>query len=186
LNSKEKQDKFLELFQEINDSLYMYARALTKNQEDAEDLVGDTIVACFEKFESLRELSSFKGYVFKTIRSLHRQKHRRQWLFGIFDEKQSDELISNEPAPDLPLDIAILYNALDKLPELQKEALVLFEISGFSIKEIKQVQGGTESGVKSRIKRGKERLRELLIDSNSDKLIYTERELNEEVKNEQS
>lgn len=143
----------------------MYARALTKNKDDAEDLVSDAVVACYENFAELRNLSAFRGYMFKTIRSLYRMKHRRAWLFGMFDERKFDEMMSNEPAPDLPADIDILYKALDRLPNSQKEAVVLFEISGFSIKEILDIQGGTISGVKSRIQRGREKLKFLLYDN---------------------
>ena len=57
-----------------------------------------------------------------------------------------------------------LYAALDKLPAAQKEAVILFEISGFSIKEIAEIQGSTESGVKSRLKRGREALAKLMND----------------------
>jgi DNA-directed RNA polymerase specialized sigma24 family protein len=39
MNNKEKQEKFLQLLESINDKLYMYARALEKCREDAEDLV---------------------------------------------------------------------------------------------------------------------------------------------------
>lgn len=159
----------------------MYARALAKNREDAEDLVSDTILACYEKFDYLKDLAGFKGYVFKTIRSLHRQKHRRSWLFGFFDESKSDDIVSLEPAPDMPYDIGILYKALENLSAMQKEAVVLFEISGFSIKEIMKIQGGTESGVKSRIKRGKEKLRSLMLVHHSDKNFIFSGERREEV-----
>ncbi len=161
--TKDKQDKFLELLNEINDKLYMYARALENNCEDAEDLVNDTILACYERFESLRDYSGFKGYAFKVARSIYRQKYRRSWLWGNYDERKANNIISNDFAPDLPIDIEILYNALNTLPEKQKEALVLFEISGFSIIEIKNIQGGTISAVKSRIKRGREKLKEILV-----------------------
>ena len=149
--------------EEIRDGLYMYARALETTQEDAEDLVSDTVLACYEKFENIRDYAGFKGYVFKTARSIFRQKYRRSWLFGKFDDLKSQNLTSNDFPADLPLEIGILYNALDKLPEKQKEAVILFEISGFSIKEISDIQGGTISGVKSRIKRAKEKLTEILV-----------------------
>lgn len=149
--------------EEIRDGLYMYARALETTQEDAEDLVSDTVLACYEKFENIRDYAGFKGYVFKTARSIFRQKYRRSWLFGKFDDLKSQNLTSNDFPSDLPLEIGILYNALDKLPEKQKEAVILFEISGFSINEIRDIQGGTISGVKTRIKRAKEKLTEILV-----------------------
>jgi RNA polymerase sigma-70 factor (ECF subfamily) len=163
MNIKEKQDKFLELLESINDQLYLYARALENCREDAEDLVNDTILATYENFENLNDYSGFKGYVFKTARSKFRQKYRRSWLFGKSDELKANNMVSNDFKPDLPIEIDILYKALDKLPDKQKEAVVLFEISGFSLDEIKDNQGGTLSSVKSRVKRGREKLTELLV-----------------------
>jgi RNA polymerase sigma-70 factor (ECF subfamily) len=159
----EKQDKFIELLDSINDRLYMYSRSLENCREDAEDLVNDTIMACYENFENLKDYSCFKGYVFKTARSKFRQKHRRSWLFGKNDSLNANNMISNDFKPDLPLEIEILYKTLDKLPDKQKEAVVLFEISGFSLEEIKDIQNSTLSAVKSRVKRGREKLTELLV-----------------------
>ncbi len=163
MSNKEKQEKFLSLLEEFNDSLFMYARALESSVEDAEDLLSDTILAAYEKFDTIIDYTGFKGYIFKTARSIFRQKYHRSWLFGKFDEYKSENMTSNDFKPDLPVDIQILYNALDTLPEKQKEAVVLFEISGFSLIEIKELQGGTLSAVKSRVKRGREKLTEILV-----------------------
>lgn len=163
MSNKEKQEKFIGLLEGVNDSLFMYARALESSVEDTEDLVNDTILACYEKFDTIKDYSGFKGYIFKTARSIFRQKYRRSWLFGKFDEQKAENMTSNDFRPDLPVDIQILYNALDTLPQKQKEAVVLFEISGFSLFEIKELQGGTLSAVKSRVKRGREKLTDILV-----------------------
>jgi len=55
-----------------------------------------------------------------------------------------------------------LHQALSKLPEVQKEAIILYEISGFSIKEIATIQDASEPAVKQRLKRGREKLVEIL------------------------
>jgi RNA polymerase sigma-70 factor (ECF subfamily) len=60
------------------------------------------------------------------------------------------------------MDIHFLYLALQQLPEEQRECIILFEISGFSIKEIAQTQQAGESAVKQRLKRGREKLIEIL------------------------
>ena len=160
--NKEKQEIFLKLLSEVNDSLFMYARALVKNNKDAEDLVQDSIIATYENFESLRNYSCFKGYIFKVARSKYIQKHRRSWLFGKYEADSANSLISNDFTPDLPLEIETLYNALNKLPENQKESLVLFEISGFSIEEICEIQSSSLPAVKSRLKRAREKLSMIL------------------------
>jgi RNA polymerase sigma-70 factor (ECF subfamily) len=54
------------------------------------------------------------------------------------------------------------YSELNKMPTKQKEAIVLFEISGLSLNEIHQIQGGSLSGVKSRIGRGRQHLEQKL------------------------
>ena len=56
----------------------------------------------------------------------------------------------------------MLHKALAILPENQKECIILFEISGFSIKEIMAIQNVSESAVKQRLKRGRAKLVEIL------------------------
>ena len=60
------------------------------------------------------------------------------------------------------MEVVLLYRALDELSASQREAVVLFEISGLSLEEVREIQGGSLSGVKSRISRGRQRLAELL------------------------
>jgi RNA polymerase sigma-70 factor (ECF subfamily) len=52
-----------------------------------------------------------------------------------------------------------MATALGKLPAVQREAVVLFELEGFSIEEIAAIQRVTASAVKSRLSRGRDRLR---------------------------
>ncbi|MFO0496195.1 MAG: RNA polymerase sigma factor [Flavobacteriia bacterium] len=48
------------------------------------------------------------------------------------------------------------------LPVVQKESLILFEIAGFNIREIAEIQQASESAVKQRLKRGRQKLTEIL------------------------
>ena len=52
----------------------------------------------------------------------------------------------------------MLHKALSYLPELQREALILFEITGYSIKEIMEIQKSGSSAVKQRLARGRKEL----------------------------
>ena len=71
---------------------------------------------------------------------------------------------SHELPPDLSPDVDLLYDYLDRLPHKYREAFLLFEFSGFSLKEIQKLQGGSLSGVKSRLTRAREQLRLWLND----------------------
>jgi RNA polymerase sigma-70 factor (ECF subfamily) len=68
-------------------------------------------------------------------------------------------LPDQNPLPDSSHDVQVLYELIGKLPEKQREAFVLFELSGFSLEEIRQLQGGTLSSIKMRLSRGRKQLR---------------------------
>ncbi len=83
------------------------------------------------------------------------------------------QAVAAASVPDAGPDVEVLNSLLAKLPSKQRESIVLFELSGFSFDEIRQLQGGTLSGVKSRLKRGREQLRIWLQDS-SDHIVETD------------
>jgi RNA polymerase sigma-70 factor (ECF subfamily) len=85
------------------------------------------------------------------------RKHR---LFHISDEAQ--RIPDESLRADRNEDVHLLYEALAKLPDQQREALVLFEISGFSIVEISELQNAGISAVKQRLARGRKALIALL------------------------
>jgi RNA polymerase sigma-70 factor (ECF subfamily) len=64
--------------------------------------------------------------------------------------------------PQTLTDIQLLYKLLKQLPDEQQECILLFEISGFSLKEIAIIQSVSEGAVKQRLRRGREKLGELM------------------------
>ncbi|MEM9929320.1 MAG: RNA polymerase sigma factor, partial [Bacteroidota bacterium] len=73
-------------------------------------------------------------------------------------------LVAKGTSPEVVLDVQILYRALDKLPNRQREAVILYEISGFSMREIAEIQNSSEGAVKMRVSRGRKALKRLLSD----------------------
>ena len=85
--------------------------------------------------------------------------------------KKKEELLSHEAElivrdenalTERNAEVYMLYQALALLSEEQRECIVLFEITGFSIKEIVKIQNASESAIKQRLKRGREKLKEIL------------------------
>lgn len=149
----------MEMYTPCHQAFTGYCRGLTGNREDARDLAGEAVLIVFENLEKLRKKDSFKAYLFGVARRLRLHQYRRGKFRGEYDEKVADSLPDHDSPPDTHHDVEVLYSLLGKLPPKQRESIVLFEISGFSLGEIRQLQGGTLSGVKSRIKRGREQLR---------------------------
>jgi len=149
----ENQDEFISYYEHVKTQLSGLSRTLTRNNEEARDLVSDTILAAYENFD------------IAIATRIHRKQKANRTRLVEESRPCQENITSSDPMPDISYDVKLLYEALDKLPARMKESIVLFEIEGFSIEEIRDLQGGTISGVKSRLKRGREKLRILLKDN---------------------
>lgn len=137
-----------------------FVKSMVWDREEAKDIISETILIAFENFGKIRQKEAFLYYLFGVASRLSRNYWRKKSLLGFLSLDKAEQL------PDVNNESEImlweLNAALDKLPLKQRETIVLFEVSGLSIKEIVKVQGGTESGVKSRLLRGREELAILL------------------------
>jgi len=149
----------MEMYTPCHQAFMGYCRGLTGNRDEARDLAGEAVLIVFENLEKLRKKDSFKAYLFGVARRLRLHQYRRNRFRGGYDETVAEMLPDRGSPADAGHDVEVLYNLLGKLPPKQREAIVLFELSGFSLEEIRQLQGGTLSGVKTRLKRGREQLR---------------------------
>jgi RNA polymerase sigma-70 factor (ECF subfamily) len=161
-SSRRKKERFMALFRPLHGRLSRFAQGMTGDREEARDLVHDTVLVAFEGFERVKDEKAFLCYLFTIASRIHRRKQRRGRWFGSYDEEQAGRLHDNGTAPDTSAEVALLHDALKRLPGEQREAVVLFEISDLSLEEIRKIQGGTLSGVKSRVTRGRRRLAGML------------------------
>jgi RNA polymerase sigma-70 factor (ECF subfamily) len=135
-----------------------YARGLAGSETDGDDLLQDALVRAWRAYPRLRNPGQFKFWLLKIIRNAHRSRARKAKVRRWF---------SLDRAADIPAREGIAFEekeavrqALKRVPRHQREALVLYEVVGMSIEEIARLQGVTVSGAKSRLTRGRTRLRE--------------------------
>jgi len=155
-------EEFLEYYLKYNDSLTKFVKAMTRNSSDTKDIISETVLLALENFHKLKNKQTFLSYVFTIAKRIYIKRKWKKKIFSYIEESDNFEYSSNSSSPEVDTDINFLYEALAKLPEKMRESIILFEISGFSLNEIQEIQGGTLSGVKSRIKRAREKLREIL------------------------
>ncbi len=79
------------------------------------------------------------------------------------EEKHSNSFRTDNSVED-EMQINYLYEQMNKLSDVKREALILFEINGFSIKEVAELQGATEGAVKVMLSRARKELKNLMID----------------------
>jgi len=158
--SQSKKAAFMELYTPVHDRFERFCRARVYGDIDFKDLMHDTIIIAFEKFDKLEDPKAFLHFLFGISIRVLANTNRKQRLIHMSDEAQH---IPDESArADKNEDVHLLYAALTKLPDEQREALVLFEISGFSIAEIADLQNAGISAVKQRLARGRKALMGLL------------------------
>lgn len=159
---RSRHERFLELLRPHQASLSRFARAMTRDAESARDLISETVLKAFENFDKIKDHQSFLSYLFTIAVRTHQRDAKRQARFSNEELESFASHRATTPSPEVAVDVRILYEALAQLPEKQREAVIMFEIAGLSLEEIRVIQGGSLSGVKSRIARGREALGDLL------------------------
>ena len=149
------------------DAAFNYARWLTRNDTEAEDVVQDVCVRAMRFFSSLRHEDA-RAWLFTIVRNTWYSKVSR--ATGVREETSLEDAAA-EPA-DGALDpeeqlmqqrtVARVRAALEQLPLDFREVIVLREIEGLSYKEIAAVVRVPIGTVMSRLARGRERLLALL------------------------
>lgn len=156
-----KQHRFLALYEPVHDRFERFCRARVYGEMEYTDLMNETLLVAFEKFDSLKSDNSFLSYLFSiAVRLLANDK--RKMRPERIETAHIAERVFGSDSTELSMEVALLHRALAELNDDQREALILFEISGFSIREVAEIQESSESSVKQRLKRGRDRLGQIL------------------------
>lgn len=127
--------------------------------EEAEDLTQDTFVQVYSKAGSYQPEGKFQSWLFRIAGNYARSRLRRRKVIGwvSFNPDLHDRAgKSSDPAQDLETadNTARLREAVARLPERQKQALVLHRFQGMKYREVAEVMNTTVPGVESLIQRG--------------------------------
>lgn len=160
--NNQKNTEFLKLYDPIHNQLYRFCRAISGRTEDAEDLLQDTILNVIEGFDNIRNKSVFKTYLFSVASNLNKMKLRRLKFRAEFNENEIRQLVDSSQNQEYLTDFGIIYEKILLLPQKTAETIILFHISDLTLEEIRIIQGGSLSGVKLRLKRGREKILSLL------------------------
>lgn len=157
-----KQKIFLDMFDPLRDNLWRFCLSMTRNRDQAKDLLQETIAGAYSAFDSLTHTGAFLSFLF-TIASRQYQKISVRTNGKVpLDEWDCSSLVSDTVSPETLTDITLMYRALDQLPADQKTAIVLFDLMGYSQVEVATIQDCSLDALKKRLYRGRKQLAELL------------------------
>lgn len=138
-----------------------YARRLARNFADADDLVQATYERAFSRWNSLRDARACRAWLFCIVRNLHTDLARSAAARPELHSVDGPEPL---PEPEISaetierLDARQLDEALRRLPEDQREAVLLCDLWGFKYDEIAAIMSCPLGTVQSRIARGRSSL----------------------------
>lgn len=140
-----------------------FVQAMTRDVEQTNDLVSETLYLAYKHFDTLREVQAAKSWLFTIARREFYELLRKKKSAYALDDDEAEQIWEDtNPLPDAQTDVHFLYQALERLPAKQREAILLFDVFGFSLNDVQEQQGDSLSAVKQRLKRGRARLAQLL------------------------
>ncbi|HEY3131706.1 MAG TPA: sigma-70 family RNA polymerase sigma factor [Acidobacteriota bacterium] len=144
LKGKDKLTRFEQSILPYMDAAYNLARWLTRNDDDAEDMVQEAYLRAFKFFDSFRGVDA-RAWLLTIVRNTcytWLQQKRAHDTTTMFDEEIHGAANDTSNPATLALhsaDQQILRQALDELPVEFREVVVLRDLEGFSYKEIAEI-----------------------------------------------
>ncbi len=159
---QQKQTLFMEAYEPCHDAFVRYCSALAYGYMDVEDLFQEAILSAYKNFENIEDKENLLYYLIRTAKNITISKRRRSKAQVESLDYHREQLISRGLSPEISIDVDILYQKMNRLPSKQRDALILFEIIGFSIKEIAEIQETSVGAIKTMLSRARKKLRLLM------------------------
>lgn len=160
-----KQKDFMKAYQPIHENFARFCQARAYRVMSYEDLINESVLRAYQSWDNIKEKEKLLYYLFGTARNIVLNTVRKKSELSLENEMETSSHISvatNEG--ELSMEVEFLYEQMNQLSDVKKEALILFEISGFSIKEIAELQKSSEGAVKVMLSRARKELKKLLED----------------------
>ncbi|MFI9292562.1 SigE family RNA polymerase sigma factor [Streptomyces gardneri] len=151
--------EFTAYVQERRASLYATAYHLTGDRFEAEDLLQSALFSTYRAWDRISDKAAVGGYLRRTMTNLHISAWRRRKL-NEYPTEELPETVGETDAMRGTELRAVLWQALARLPELQRTMLVLRYYEGRTDPEIAEILDISVGTVKSSIWRSLRRLRE--------------------------
>jgi RNA polymerase sigma factor (sigma-70 family) len=161
---------FEELAMPLFDSLYNFASWLVHNKSNAEDLVQETYLKALRGFGSFQPGTNFRAWMFRILRNTFLSS------CATLDRRMTVEIDSEDDVPVWPATSATpeslliersqekaVRNAIEQLPIIFRETLLLCDVEGVSYREISEILSIPIGTVMSRLARARKVVRESVL-----------------------
>ena len=159
------------------DSLYGAALRMTRNPQDAEDLVQETMLRAYRAFDRFEAGTNLKAWLFRILTNAYINTYRKRQRepqkvsadeveeFDLYRELKNHDTQFEATPESIVLDSLVdsdIIDAIDDLPEQFRLAVVLSDIEGFTYAEMAEIMDVPMGTVMSRLHRGRKALQKRL------------------------
>jgi len=155
------------VWKDFRTRLFSFVRSRVATREDAEDILQDVFTRIHESAARIPELESVSGWVHRIARNAVVDHHRRRAAGA----RAAEALATEDPLPPIEDESAAarelapcLLPLVKDLPERYASAIELTELAGLTQREAAERLGISLSGIKTRVQRGRSKLRGKLLD----------------------
>lgn len=143
-------------------NLRAFAASLSGSMQLADDLVQDTLLKAWGNSEKFEPGTSLRAWLFTILRNTYYSLYRKRGREVQDSEGTYAERLATHGNQESHLDLADFRKALAKLPEEQREVLIMVGATGLSYEETAEICGVAIGTIKSRVNRARTKLAELL------------------------
>lgn len=149
---------------EISGQLKRFIAVRVRNHDDAEDVLQDVFVKVHDQLPRLEDPGRLHAWVYQITRNAIVDYYRRRGRTPELTSEFPEHLAADAAEADLTEEVAAwLLPMIETLPPKYRDALRLSEVQGLTQQETARRLGISLSGAKSRVQRGREQLRAMLV-----------------------
>jgi len=143
-------------------SLRAFAVSLCGDKERADDLVQETLFKAWNHLDSFKEGTNLKAWLFTILRNTYFSERRKRKREVEDADGSYAARLATHPEQHGHMDLQDFRAVLVRLPDDQREALVLVGAAGFSYEEAAEICNCAVGTIKSRVNRARNRIAEML------------------------
>ncbi len=162
LDERERDNIFKRELTALIPQLRAFARTLTGDATQADDLAQDAMMKAWSARTSFELGTNMKAWTFMILRNQFYSEKRRSWRQSQLDQEAAERTLVAPDDPMAPVALDELRQGLGMLPPEQREALILVGAGGFAYEEAAAICGCAVGTVKSRVSRARRALEAVL------------------------
>lgn len=144
-----------------------FARGLCRDRTLADDLVQEAMMRAWASRHTFTPGTNFRAWMFMILRNHYFSGSKKRARYTVWDPEAAERILVQEPTQESGLHVDDVMGAIHRLPDQQREILLLVAGAGLSYEEAAAVTGANIGTVKSRLNRGRAAVKALIDGPNA-------------------